>query len=90
MPSHSIVRVGKLEAPSAPSRGGGGSPSTGRVQLAPGDDFDGRSSVAAVAQVVAQVLARPEAVNASLSVMQVYYLLLTGLYYLLLTWCTTY
>jgi len=40
--------VGKLE----PAAGGGG----GLVTLAPGDDFDGRSSVQAAAQVVAQVL----------------------------------
>ena len=64
VPSHSIVRIGKLEAP---KRGGA---AAGVVTLAPGDDFDGRSSVEAVAQVVAEVLARPEAVNASLSVVQ--------------------
>ena len=45
-------------------------PSRSQVTLAPGDDFDGRSSVQAAAQVVAQVLARPEAVNATLSVVQ--------------------
>ena len=45
-------------------------PSRNQVTLAPGDDSDGRSSVQAAAQVVAQVLARPEAVNATLSVVQ--------------------
>ena len=61
MPAHAIVRLGKLEA--GPAQGG-------RVTLSPGDDFDAKTSLTAAAQAVAEVLARPEAVNASLSVTQ--------------------
>lgn len=61
MPAHAIVRLGKLEA--GPAQGG-------RVTLSPGDDFDAKTSLTAAAQAVAEVLARPEAVNVSLSVTQ--------------------
>jgi len=61
VPAHAIVRVGKLE--DGPETGG-------RITLAPGDDFDGRTSLTGAAQAVAEVLSRPEAVNASMSLVQ--------------------
>ena len=59
LPSHAVVRVGKLV--------GGGAAAGGALELAPGDNLNGDASAALVADALGMALGRPEAVNASFS-----------------------
>jgi len=66
-PAFTILRIGKLtEAP--PTAPPAAAPATFRADLEPGDALGGELAVDAAAAVLAQSLARPEAVNATFSV----------------------